>query len=100
ALQSDFELKPFDIVNIRVSTGYLVQKQVRIEGEVRYPGVYTLTKKDERISDLIERAGGFTDFAYLKGASLRRTASDAKISNDNILASDNIQRQLTAEQNA
>lgn len=100
ALQSDFELKPFDIVNIRVSTGYLVQKQVRIEGEVKYPGVYTLTKKDERISDLIERAGGFTDFAYLKGASLRRTASDAKISNDNILAADDIQRQLNREQNA
>lgn len=98
ALQSDFELKPFDIVNIRVSTGYLVQKQVRIDGEVKYPGVYTLTKKDERISDLIERAGGFTDFAYLKGASLRRTASDAKISNDNILAAENVQNQLATEQ--
>lgn len=99
ALQSDFVLQPFDIVNIRVSTGYLLQKQVRIEGEVRYPGVYTLVSKEERISDLIERAGGFTDYAYLKGASLKRSASDTKISNDNIRASDDFQQQLTDERN-
>jgi len=97
-LQSDFELKPFDVVNIRVSTGYLVQKQVRIEGEVRYPGVYTLTKRDERISDLIKRAGGLTDYAYPKGASLYRTVSDAEISNENILASRSAEEVLALEE--
>jgi len=98
ALQSDFELKPFDVVNIRVSTGYLVQKQVRIEGEVKYPGVYTLMRRDESISDLIKRAGGVTEFAYLKGASLYRTASDAKISNQNTLASHRADEVLALEE--
>jgi len=70
---SDFVLKPFDIVSVRPAPGYQIQKQVRIEGEVLYPGNYTITNKNERISDLIKRAGGLTVFAYEEGASLKRT---------------------------
>lgn len=69
---SSFILKPFDIVVVRNSTGYEVQKQVKLEGEVLYPGVYTITRKDERISDLIKRAGGLTPLAYAEGSSLKR----------------------------
>ncbi|WP_443945482.1 SLBB domain-containing protein [Pedobacter sp. AW1-32] len=69
-----FELKPFDIVSIRSSETYHVQSQIKIEGEVLYPGIYTITKKDERISDVIKRAGGLSPLAYVEGASLRRTA--------------------------
>src|SRR5690606_23886278 len=69
---SAFELKPFDLINVRSSAGYERQRTVRVEGEVLYPGEYTLSKKDERISDLIKRAGGFTSYAYVKGASLKR----------------------------
>ena len=68
-----FVLQPFDIVNIRSSAGYEVQKQVKIQGEVIYPGIYTIKSKDERISDLIRRAGGFTEQAYIEGASLLRS---------------------------
>lgn len=67
-----FELKPFDIVSIRSSESYQVQRQIKIEGEVLYPGIYTITKKDERISDVIRRAGGLSPLAYADGASLRR----------------------------
>ncbi|WP_092460838.1 SLBB domain-containing protein [Thermoflavifilum thermophilum] len=67
-----FILQPFDVVVVRLEPGYEVQKQVRIEGEVLYPGIYTLTSRNERISDLIKRAGGLTAFAYPEGASLRR----------------------------
>lgn len=70
-----FVLQPFDIVAVRPSAGYETQKQVRVEGEVLYPGVYTITKKDERISDILKRAGGFTAWAYAEGASLRRSGS-------------------------
>lgn len=77
ALQSDFVLQPFDIVSVHTSTGYQVQRMVRIEGEVAFPGEYVLLQKDETISDLIRRAGGVTEFAYLRGASLQRRASDA-----------------------
>ncbi len=68
-----FILQPFDIVTVRAAPGYEVQKQVRIDGEVLYPGFYAITKKDERISDLVKRAGGLTALAYTDGASLKRT---------------------------
>ena len=74
-LGQGFDLKPFDIVSIRSSESYHVQRQVKIEGEVLYPGTYTISKKDERISDVIKRAGGLSPLAYVEGASLRRTGS-------------------------
>ena len=67
-----FYLEPFDIINVRYLKGYAEQKSVAISGEVNYSGSYVLTTKNERISDLIERAGGFTEFAYVKGAALVR----------------------------
>ena len=67
-----FELLPFDIVSVRSSMGYETQKQVKLEGEVLYPGMYTISNKNERISDLVKRAGGLTALAYAKGASLKR----------------------------
>ena len=67
-----FVLQPFDIVVVRGAVGYEEQRQVRVEGEVLYPGVYTIAKKDERISDVLRRVGGFTALAYPEGASLKR----------------------------
>jgi len=71
-----FVLKPFDIVSVRNAEGYAVQKQVKLEGEVVYPGVYTILNKNERISDLIRRAGGLTSSAYADGASLKRPGAE------------------------
>ncbi|SEL59164.1 polysaccharide biosynthesis/export family protein [Parapedobacter koreensis] len=68
----DFVLMPFDKVIIRTAAGYETQRMVRIEGEVLYPGLYTITRKDERVSDIIKRAGGFTPYAHIDGASLKR----------------------------
>ncbi len=68
----NFILMPFDIVSVRPAPGYQVQKKVRVEGEVLYPGNYTISNKNERISDLLKRAGGLTAFAYEEGASLKR----------------------------
>lgn len=67
-----FVLHPFDIVSVRNASGYEVQRQVKIQGEVVYPGTYTILNKDERISDIVKRAGGLTVLAYTKGASLKR----------------------------
>lgn len=67
-----FVLQPFDIVSIRNAEGYQVQQQVKVEGEVMYPGIYTVTRKDERISDIIKRAGGLTELSFAEGASLKR----------------------------
>ncbi|RAJ33480.1 SLBB domain-containing protein [Pedobacter cryoconitis] len=73
-----FVLQPFDIVSIRSSEGYQTQQQVKVEGEVLYPGIYTITRKDERISDLIKRAGGLTVLSFAEGASLKRPGPDKK----------------------
>lgn len=69
-------LKPFDLVSVRSSKEYHVQKQVKLEGEVLYPGTYTIVNKNERISDLIKRAGGLTPIAYVEGASLKRPGAE------------------------
>lgn len=69
---SDFKLKPFDVVLIKRSSYYHSQKLVKIEGEVLYPGFYALETREDKISDLIERAGGLTEFAYVNGATILR----------------------------
>ncbi|AMQ01373.1 Capsule biosynthesis protein [Pedobacter cryoconitis] len=74
-----FVLQPFDIVSIRSSEGYRVQQQVKVEGEVLYPGIYTITRKDERISDIIKRAGGLTILSFAEGASLKRPGPEKSI---------------------
>ena len=73
---NSFVLKPFDIISVRSSEGYAVQRQVKLEGEILYPGTYTITRKDEHISEIIKRAGGLTPFAYPDGASLKRPGAE------------------------
>lgn len=69
---SSFALAPFDQVFIRKSPGYEEAQSLSVEGEVVFPGTYILGSKSDRISDLIERAGGLTFEAYLEGAQLIR----------------------------
>jgi len=69
---ADFTLKPFDKVYVRSSPSYFEQQEVTINGEVLFPGDYTLDEKYMRISDLIQRAGGLSQYAYPKGANLTR----------------------------
>jgi protein involved in polysaccharide export with SLBB domain len=78
-----FTLLPFDEVTIRQAPGYFTQKNVVIEGEIKYTGKYTLEAKNDRISDLIKRAGGLTKEAYLKGAVLVRTKNLSKSEQNN-----------------
>ncbi|MBE9585151.1 SLBB domain-containing protein [Mucilaginibacter sp. JRF] len=69
---ANFVLTPFDIVSVYSLPGYEKQKTVKIEGEVLYPGSYTIKNKNEKISDLVARAGGLTASADASGGSLRR----------------------------
>lgn len=90
----EFILQPYDMVSVRSSEGYTVQKQVKIEGEVLYPGNYTINYKNERISDIVKRAGGLTAFAFPEGASLTRPSkqSTGKSKND---INDRAEEQIT-----
>jgi protein involved in polysaccharide export with SLBB domain len=89
-----FELEPFDIVSVRSSIGYEVQRQVKVEGEVLYPGVYTIVDKDEKISDLLIRAGGLTELAYSKGASLKREGPVKKTDKNSINTDEELQNKV------
>ncbi|MDB4921080.1 SLBB domain-containing protein [Mucilaginibacter sp.] len=69
---TNFTLRPYDIVSVYSLPGFEVQKTVKVEGEVIYPGYYTIQKKNEKISDIITRAGGLTPSADIEGSSLKR----------------------------
>lgn len=71
-----FQLQPYDQVFVRRSPAYQIQQNVSITGEVLYGGTYSLTHKNERISELLNKAGGPTEFAYVKGAKLIRRANE------------------------
>ena len=75
----EFRLKPYDIVQVRQSPGYQTQRLINVTGEVLFSGEYALQRKNERLSDIINRAGGVTDGAYIKGARLMRQMSDEEI---------------------
>ena len=73
----NFKLAAFDIVSVRRSPLYKEQINVTVEGEVVYPGNYTLAGNAERISDVIKRAGGLKLKGFAGGAVLiRKTYRD------------------------
>lgn len=74
----NFKLEPYDMVQVRMSPGYEVQQTVTIDGEVLFNGEYVLQKRNERLSDLVRRAGGVLEEAYIKGAYLERNLTEAE----------------------
>ena len=69
-------LQPYDVVYVRKSPSYSSQVHATISGEVVYPGMYALTEKDFRLSDLVNAAGGTTKWSYIAGAKLVRTMTE------------------------
>lgn len=73
---NDFRLLPYDEVYVRRSPGYSVNRRVIVEGEVTFPGYYSLTTNTERLSDIMERVGQFSSEAYPEGARLERKMTE------------------------
>ena len=71
-----FTLEPYDVVSVRRSPVSADLFKVRVGGEVAYEGTYTLSKKNQRLSDVIREAGGVVPGAYVRGARLIRTMND------------------------
>lgn len=67
-----FVLKPYDEIYVRKSPGFYKQQNVYVDGEVLFAGTYTLSKKNERVSEIIKKAGGLSNMAYPQGARLER----------------------------
>ena len=81
-----FTLEPYDEVFVRRSPAYQPQRNVLVDGEVLFPGQYSLSTKNQRISDLVKAAGGVTDQAYVRGARIERVMTeDEKFRNRQVL---------------
>jgi protein involved in polysaccharide export with SLBB domain len=96
---ANFELKPFDVVNIRRMAVNEKPEMVTISGSVAYPGKYVLANKKEKIYDVILRAGGLTSMASMNGVKIKRPIKKAQIEdlenvNLNLGKKDSIQNKL------
>ncbi len=92
--QKNISLQPSDLVTIRRKPGYLAFQTVTVTGQLQYPGPYVLEKREERVSDIIKRAGGFTPEAYLEGAYIKRYNLDDKTTQIKQQTIQGIQQQL------
>jgi protein involved in polysaccharide export with SLBB domain len=79
-------LSAFDVVTIKRKAGYVLPESVRITGQVQYPGPYALSARNERVSAILKRAGGYTSDAFIEGAYLvhNKTAEEKKREDENI----------------
>jgi polysaccharide export outer membrane protein len=73
----DPTLEPFDNVYVRRLPGFDVLRNVVVSGEVRFPGRYALTRRDERLLDILNRAGGVTEFGHVRGVQFHRAEGRA-----------------------
>jgi len=73
----EVSLQPFDEVLFLKQPDFELQRTVQVRGEVRFPGTYALRSKDERLMDLLDRAGGLTRQAYANGIRFYRTEAEA-----------------------
>lgn len=82
---ASFTLQPFDEIYIRRSPGYSEQNSVFAEGEFLFDGEYVLSTNNDRLSDLVAKAGGLTPEAYIKGAYLKRQLSEERLTRQETL---------------
>jgi polysaccharide biosynthesis/export protein len=71
-----YSLAPMDKIYVRKLYGFDEQLMVTLKGEVKYPGIYPILNKNERVLDIIERAGGLTPYAFIANAKLTRPEND------------------------
>jgi protein involved in polysaccharide export with SLBB domain len=78
---ADVPLEPFDHILILRQPEFELQRMVKITGEVRFPGTYALIRRDERISELVRRAGGVLPTGFALGGSLHRAQNQTGLVN-------------------
>ncbi|MFH1370987.1 MAG: SLBB domain-containing protein [Planctomycetota bacterium] len=70
----DIELRDYDHLIVRAIPELEFDRVATVSGEVRFPGVYPI-ERGEALNSLIERAGGYTERAYLRGAVFTRESA-------------------------
>ena len=76
ASANNIVLQPFDVITVRRKAGYILPETVSIMGQVQYAGPYVLSNRNEKVSELLKRAGGLTPDAYPEGAFIKRYKTD------------------------
>lgn len=71
--QEQVKLRFGDLVLIRELPDYFIDKSVKIEGYVKYPGYYKIVEDKTTLSQIVKEAGGFRENASLTEASLVRS---------------------------
>jgi protein involved in polysaccharide export with SLBB domain len=79
---ASIKLLPFDVVTIKRKAGYTLPESVRISGQVQYPGPYALSARNERVSAILKRAGGYLPDAFIEGAYLLHIKSAVEKNRD------------------
>ncbi len=98
---NDILLEYDDQVIVRSISGFEGIRMVKVDGEVMMPGSYNITNKSERISDVIKRAGGFTQYAYPVGAFLLRTEKVTGVEQKlQRIISENAKKQIQTKDNS
>lgn len=92
------QLQPFDIVYIRKSTRYDKQRSVVILGEVNYPGTYAIQNNSERITQLLDRAGGPKSTGYLPNALFRRAGERIALDIQQIVENPSLESNIILEE--
>ena len=77
----NISLSPFDIINVRKIPNYSNPRTITIKGAVVYPGLYVLTNNNEKIYDIVLRAGGLTSFANIESVKIKRKIQEKEIEN-------------------
>lgn len=72
----EFTLKPFDEVVVRSAAEFERIQNVVVVGEVQYPGTYAILSDNEKLTQIIQRAGGLTEEAFPAGATMNRSRDD------------------------
>ncbi len=85
--ENDLKLKHHDQIFIRPDPNYHLQQLVTIEGEVNFPGEYALVTHNEFLSELIQRSGGTTPAAYLRGGKLNREGDRVNVDFQHVVES-------------
>jgi protein involved in polysaccharide export with SLBB domain len=75
----NFELKEYDKIYIRKKNIISPNLIVKLEGEINYPGQYSLIQKGESLKSLIDRSGGLTNFAFKDGGYIKRMKGDSTV---------------------
>lgn len=92
-IATEVQLQPWDVITVRRNPGYKTQINVSVAGEVVYPGPYVIETRDERVSDLIRRAGGLTLQAFKKGAYITRVNNSTLLKEVGLRKIEKIQRE-------